>query len=167
MSLTYREVAEILKVIDASNCDEVVLEIAGTRLVVRRSISGASGHEQNAMPSAVTMPPALAPAPHATSTTAPAAPIKSRAAAADATSPGAHEVRAPMVGTFYRRPSPQEATFVDVGQSVTKGQALCLIEVMKLFTTIEAKVAGTIEAILPEDGAFVEFDQLLFLIRPS
>jgi acetyl-CoA carboxylase biotin carboxyl carrier protein len=165
VSLTYREVAEILKVIDASNCDEVVLEIAGTRLVVRRSISGASGHEQNAMPSPIATVPA--PAPHATSTTAPAAPIKGSAVAADTTSPGAHEVRAPMVGTFYRRPSPQEAIFVDVGQNVTKGQALCLIEVMKLFTTIEATVAGTIEAILPEDGALVEFDQLLFLIRPS
>lgn len=72
-----------------------------------------------------------------------------------------------MVGTFYRRPSPQEAIFVDVGQNVTKGQALCLIEVMKLFTTMEATIPGTIEAILPEDGALVEFDQVLFLIRPS
>jgi acetyl-CoA carboxylase biotin carboxyl carrier protein len=165
VSLTYREVAEILKVIDASNCDEIVLEIAGTRLVVRRSTSGASGHDQHTMPSAVTT--ALAPVSHATSTTAQATPIKSGAVAADETFPGAHEVRAPMVGMFYRRPSPQEAIFVDVGQKVTKGQALCLIEVMKLFTTIEAAIAGTIEAILPEDGALVEFDQLLFLVKPS
>jgi acetyl-CoA carboxylase biotin carboxyl carrier protein len=163
VSLTYREVAEILKVIDSSNCDEVVLEIGGTRLVVRRSTAGASSHE--AMPSAVMT--ALAPAPRATPPTAPATPIMNRAVAADATFPGAHEVRAPMVGTFYRRPSPQEAQFVEVGQTVAIGQALCLIEVMKLFTTIEATAAGTMEAILPEDGALVEFDQLLFLIRPS
>lgn len=166
VSLTYREVAEILKVIDASNCDEVVLEIGGTQLVVRRSTSGESRHDNNAMPSAVTTAPASVPA-HGASPTAPVAAIKNRAVVADATSPGAHEVRAPMVGTFYRRPSPQEAIFVDVGQTVTKGQALCLIEVMKLFTTIEASVAGTVEAILPEDGALVEFDQLLLLIRPS
>lgn len=165
MSLTYREVAEILKVIDASNCDEVVLEIGGTRLVVRRSTSGASGHDLNAMPLAV--PTALTPAPPAAPPVAPDPPVKSRATVADAMLPGAHEVRAPMVGTFYRRPSPQEAIFVDVGQTVAKGQALCLIEVMKLFTTIEATTAGTVEAILPEDGALVEFDQLLFLIRPS
>ena len=165
VSLTYREVAEILKVIDASNCDEVVLEIGGTRLVVRRSISGASGHDQSAVPSAA--PTALAPLSHATPPMAPPPPVESRAATADGTFPGAHEVRAPMVGTFYRRPSPQEPIFVGVGQIVTKGQALCLIEVMKLFTTIETTTAGTIEAILPEDGALVEFDQLLFLIRPS
>lgn len=72
-----------------------------------------------------------------------------------------------MVGTFYRRPSPQESQFVEIGQTIAKGQALCLIEVMKLFTTIEASIAGTVDAILPEDGALVEFDQLLFLIRPS
>lgn len=166
VSLTYREVAEILKVIDASNCDEVVLEIGGTRLVVRRSTSDASRHDDNAMPSALTTTPAAVLA-HAASPTAPGAAMKKRAVAPDATSPGTHEVRAPMVGTFYRRPSPQEAIFVDVGQTVAKGQALCLIEVMKLFTTIEASVAGTVEAILPEDGALVEFDQLLFLIRPS
>lgn len=72
-----------------------------------------------------------------------------------------------MVGTFYRRPSPQEAVFVEIGQTVQKGQPLCLIEVMKLFTTIEAEVAGTVEAIVPDDGALVEFDQLLFRIKPS
>lgn len=160
VGLTYREVAEILKVVDASNCDELVLEIEGTRLVVRRSASDAHSLGETATlpvsaPAPITPPPALA-------TT-----IKSSAVAASAGSPGAHEVRAPMVGTFYRRPSPQEAIFVDVGQTVTKGQALCLIEVMKLFTTIEATLSGTIESILPEDGTLVEFDQLLFLIRPT
>ncbi len=76
-------------------------------------------------------------------------------------------MRAPMVGTFYRRPSPQEPVFVEVGQKVSKGQPLCLIEVMKLFTTIEAPVAGTVEAIVADDGALVEFDQLLFHVRPA
>jgi acetyl-CoA carboxylase biotin carboxyl carrier protein len=165
MSLTYREVAELLKVIDASDCDEVVLEIAGTRLVVRRSTSSASGNGPNAMSSAAaTAPP---PAPRAAPPTMPVTPVTSRASAPGATYPGAHEVRAPMVGTFYRRPSPQESQFVEIGQTIVKGQALCLIEVMKLFTTIEASIAGTVDAILPEDGALVEFDQLLFLIRPS
>jgi biotin carboxyl carrier protein len=72
-----------------------------------------------------------------------------------------------MVGTFHRRPSPQGAVFVEIGQTVQKGQPLCLIEVMKLFTTIEAEAAGTIEAIVPDDGALVEFDQLLFRLKPA
>lgn len=168
MGLTYREVAEILKVVDASNCDEVILEIEGTRLVVRRSASGAAGDGIVATPGAQSAPPvSIARAAPAPAQLAAAATAKSSAIAASASAPGAHEVRAPMVGTFYRRPSPQESQYVDVGQAVAKGQALCLIEVMKLFTTIEATTAGTVEAILPEDGALVEFDQLLFLIRPS
>jgi acetyl-CoA carboxylase biotin carboxyl carrier protein len=162
VGLTYKEVAEILKVVDASNCDEVVLEIEGTRLVVRRSSSGAAAHCEAVMPTVQNPAPAsVAPAP------APVKPNRSATTAASAGTPGANEVRAPMVGTFYRRPSPQEPHFVEVGQSVAKGQALCLIEVMKLFTTIEATAAGTVEAILAEDGALVEFDQLLFVIRPS
>jgi biotin carboxyl carrier protein len=72
-----------------------------------------------------------------------------------------------MVGTFYRRPSPQDPVFVEAGQSVMKGQPLCLIEVMKLFTTIEAPTTGIVDAILPEDGSLVEFDQLLFRLRPG
>src|SRR5206468_3009959 len=69
-------------------------------------------------------------------------------------------VRAPMVGSFYRRPSPQDKPFVEVGQRVNKGDPLCLIEVMKLYTTIEAPTEGVIEAIPTDDGSAVEFDQL-------
>ena len=72
-----------------------------------------------------------------------------------------------MVGTFYRRPSPDETPFVEVGARVEAGDPVCLIEVMKLYTTIEVPAAGTIEAIQAEDAALVEFDQLLFLIRPD
>lgn len=173
MGLTYQEVTEILKVVDASGCDEVVLEIDGTRLVVRRSLAGASAnHIATPAPAALTTtaaspaPAALPPPPSLP--LAAAVPTASNGSAAPAAAAaGTIELRAPMVGTFYRRPSPQEPVFVEAGQRVTKGQPLCLIEVMKLFTTIEAPTAGTLDAILPEDGSLVEFDQLLFRLRPA
>lgn len=172
MGLTYQEVTEILKVVDASGCDEVVLEMDGTRLVVRRSLAGApAANVVTPAPAALTTaaastaPAALPPPSTPPAAAVPTAPNGSSAPAAAAA--GTIELRAPMVGTFYRRPSPQEPVFVETGQRVTKGQPLCLIEVMKLFTTIEAPTAGTVDAILPEDGSLVEFDQLLFRLRPA
>ncbi|MBR6178111.1 MAG: acetyl-CoA carboxylase biotin carboxyl carrier protein [Bacteroidales bacterium] len=75
-------------------------------------------------------------------------------------------VKAPMVGTFYRRPSPDKPIYVNVGDEVSKGQVLCIIEAMKLFNEIESEVSGKIAKILVEEGTPVEFDQPLFLIEP-
>ena len=80
------------------------------------------------------------------------------------TAPSGHHVKSPMVGTFYSKPSPEEPPFVIVGQEVKKGDTLCLIEVMKLFTAVECTADGTVEMIFAEDGALVEFDQPLFSI---
>ena len=157
--LTFKEVAEILKLIDASECEEVILELEGTRLVVRRN-SGGGASVQSAAPARAEA--ASAPASTGNIQAAPAAPASGAAPSAE---PGTTDVRAPMVGTFYRRPSPDEAVFVEEGATVKKGQPLCLIEVMKLFTTIEAPADGTVVAIAPEDGALVEYNQLLFQIR--
>jgi biotin carboxyl carrier protein len=70
-----------------------------------------------------------------------------------------------MTGTFYCRPSPDEAPYVNEGEKVSSGDTLCLIEVMKLYTTIEATADGIVDSILAEDGKLVEFDQPLFVIR--
>jgi acetyl-CoA carboxylase biotin carboxyl carrier protein len=75
-----------------------------------------------------------------------------------------HLVKSPMVGTFYRSPSPSSPAFVEVGQSVKKGDVICIIEAMKMMNQIEADKSGVIEAILSEDGQAVEFDQALFTI---
>ncbi|MDD9918418.1 MAG: acetyl-CoA carboxylase biotin carboxyl carrier protein, partial [Rhodospirillaceae bacterium] len=77
------------------------------------------------------------------------------------------EVRAPMVGTFYRKPSPADPVFVETGQAVKKGDPLCLIEVMKLYTTIEAPIGGTVKAIGANDAELVAHDQVLFVIEPA
>ncbi len=91
----------------------------------------------------------------------PAAP----AAPAPAPEPKGHALKSPMVGTFYRAPSPGSPSFVEVGQSVTKGQTLCIIEAMKLLNEIESDVSGTVKAILVENGQPVEYGQPLFLIE--
>ena len=95
---------------------------------------------------------------------APAAGAEAPAAPAPA-EPKGHALKSPMVGTFYRAPSPGAPSFVEVGQTVSKGQTLCIIEAMKLLNEIESDVAGTVKAILVENGQPVEYGQPLFLIE--
>jgi acetyl-CoA carboxylase biotin carboxyl carrier protein len=79
--------------------------------------------------------------------------------------PKGHQLKSPMVGTFYRAPSPGAPSFVEIGQSVTKGQTICIIEAMKLLNEIESDVSGSIKAILVENGQPVEYGQPLFVIE--
>ena len=116
--------------------------------------------------------PAVAPAAiqYAAAPVAPvAAPAAAPAAAAPAEAPAAevsgHQVRSPMVGTFYRSPSPEAKAFVEVGQAVKVGDALCIVEAMKMMNRIEADKAGVVKAILVNDGEAVEFDQPLIVIE--
>jgi acetyl-CoA carboxylase biotin carboxyl carrier protein len=78
--------------------------------------------------------------------------------------PAGHQLKSPMVGTFYRAPSPGAPSFVEVGQAVTKGQTLCIIEAMKLLNEIESDASGTVKAVLVENGQPVEYGQALFVI---
>ena len=167
MALSYREVAEILKIIDASACDELILELEGTKLVVRRGETG----NRDAGTGMAGDPPSISSdsVPSTTGTTAAPAsapPVPKQAAAEERREDGLVEMRAPMVGTFYRAPSPAEPPFVKIGDEVQMGDPLCVIEVMKLFTTIEAQHAGRIAVIGAENAALVEYDQLLFVIEP-
>ena len=93
---------------------------------------------------------------------APAAPVQAAPAAPAA--PAGHVVKAPMVGTFYRAPNPGAAPFVEVGQSVKEGDAVCIIEAMKLLNEIEADKTGVIKEVLVENGEPVEYGQPLFVI---
>ena len=77
------------------------------------------------------------------------------------------EIKSPIIGTFYRKPSPDKPSFVEVGDSISEGSVLCVIEAMKLFNEIESDFSGTIVKVLVEDSTPVEFDQPLFLIDPS
>ena len=158
MSLTYDEIAEIIKLIDSSSCDELIVETGDIKLVVRRNGASAGAAAEYVERGSAPV------------TVSPTAPRKARAAApkvAAAAAAGQIEVAAPMVGTFYRAPNPEARAFVDVGDVVGVGDALCLIEVMKLFTTINAEVAGRIVQIGAENGELVEYGRTLFVIEPS
>ncbi|MBI3699793.1 MAG: acetyl-CoA carboxylase biotin carboxyl carrier protein [Afipia sp.] len=163
MSLRFEEIAEILKIIDSSSCDELVVEASGMKLVVRRN--GVTGRAEFSNE----RPLFASPAPPATSAAAvvhPAAPPL-RAGAPVAAAPGQMEVNAPMVGTFYRAPSPDAAPFVEIGSTVAKGQPLCVIEVMKLFTTINSEAAGRVVQIGANNGELVEYGQMIFVVEPT
>ncbi|HKJ75658.1 MAG TPA: acetyl-CoA carboxylase biotin carboxyl carrier protein [Gammaproteobacteria bacterium] len=105
-----------------------------------------------------------APAPIAAAPAAPPAPAAAPAAEEPAPEPTGHQVTSPMVGTFYRAPSPGASPFVEVGQSVQEGDTLCIIEAMKLLNQIEADRGGVIKEILVENGQPVEFGEPLFVI---
>jgi acetyl-CoA carboxylase biotin carboxyl carrier protein len=111
---------------------------------------------------AVVVAPAAAPA----AVPSPAAAIAAAAAASEAAAPAVegHVVKAPMVGTFYRSPSPDAKAFVEVGHAVKEGDVICIIEAMKLMNEIDSDAAGTVKAILVENGQPVEYGQPLFIL---
>jgi acetyl-CoA carboxylase biotin carboxyl carrier protein len=156
VALSYKEIAEIIKIIDASNCEELIVELPDAKIVVRRgSRAGESARASVALPGQGQIPG-----------TPPAAP-QAKAAAGAPRSDGKIEVRSPMVGTFYRTPAPNAPAFVEVGSTVKPGDPICLIEVMKLFTTLTAEHEGRIADILVGHGEGVQYDQVLFLIEPA
>ena len=165
MPLSYSEVAEIVKIIDSSKCDEVSLELEGTRILIRRRGAGALETTTHGPAEAsVETPTSSPPDARARAASAPAPPTSTEGLTT-AAAPDVGTVCSPMVGTFYTRPSPEEPEFVTVGTNVDVGTPLCIIEVMKLFTTIEATQAGTIRAVLAESGQMVEYGQPLFVIE--
>ena len=162
MSLSYADVGEILKMIDSSSCAEVVLEIDGIKMIVRRGEQGASIPEVSAASGSGQSDFGTPTGNEVASLIPPQSANKSDAGKAVAEN--GDIVKSPMVGTFYSKPTPEDPPFVAVGRKVKKGDTLCLIEVMKLFTTVECTTNGTVETIFAEDGALVEFDQPLFLV---
>ncbi|MEP6865054.1 MAG: acetyl-CoA carboxylase biotin carboxyl carrier protein [Deltaproteobacteria bacterium] len=145
----------------AHNLSELIVDTKETTLTIRRG--GGGGAMTMAMPMPQMMSPMAMPQmqmPH--SAHAPAA--ASGAPAAAASDDKSHIVTSPFVGTFYRKPNPDSANYVSLGDKVDKGQALCIVEAMKLMNEIEADAAGTITGILVEDGTSVEYGQPLFKI---
>ena len=160
MSLTNSEVLEILKLIDESEYDDVRLEIGDVKIHVRKR-----GGEDDATAAQATVaespPPSVAPPAPLPASPIPA-PVSSPPLGADVVA-----VRAPMLGTFYRAPAPGEKPFVEVGSAVSAADTVCLVEVMKLFNSVKAGIAGTVTSVLVENGAMVEYDEVLITIKPS
>ena len=160
-----RKIKKLIDLLEESNLAEI--EIKEGEESVRLARVPRGGYMQAAAPMVqhVAAPAPAAPAP------APVMPMHSPSEAATGGShkphadlPPGHVVRAPMVGTFYTSPSPDQPAFVSVGQTVKAGETLAIIEAMKMFNPIEADVSGTILAVLTESGSPVEFDQPLFVI---
>jgi acetyl-CoA carboxylase biotin carboxyl carrier protein len=152
--LDLRDVKRLAHLMDVHGLAELELEDVGRRVHLRKG-GVADGRGVIHVPMAA----APMPAPSAAAPAAPAAP------SAPAAAKGI-EIRSPMVGTFYRSPSPEAAPFAEVGDAVRNGSVVCIIEAMKVMNEIKSEVEGEILAVLAQNGEAVEFDQPLFLVRP-
>jgi acetyl-CoA carboxylase biotin carboxyl carrier protein len=154
-----KEIKELIDFISHSNFVEFELEREGFKIKLVKADSRAAAPAPVAIPVAVPHPGSAASLPAA----APVAVPPPAAAAGSAL----HEVKSPLVGTFYRSPSPEAPPFTEVGRTVKTGQVLCIVEAMKLMNEIDSDADGVIEEVLVSNGQPVEYGEVLFRIRPG
>jgi acetyl-CoA carboxylase biotin carboxyl carrier protein len=156
MSLTAKDVAEILRLLESSSFDSLSLEMNGVKLNLQRGSATASRE--------ATAPPATLPQPREVQPqAAQPAPRKVRAPSEE----GLRDVPSPLLGVFYRAPKPGEPPFVEIGAKVEEDTVIGIIEVMKLMNSVRAGVKGQIAEILADNGALVEYSETLMRVRPS
>jgi acetyl-CoA carboxylase biotin carboxyl carrier protein len=153
--IDYEELKKLINLLEEKNLTQFELEVEGFKIKLSRNVSVA-------VPSPTAFIPAM---PTATPATAAAGNDQPGATPAAAEDKSIHYITSPMVGTFYRAPSPTSPPFVDIGDTVKKGQTLCIIEAMKLMNEIESDVSGVVVDILVENGKPVEYGQKLFAIK--
>lgn len=162
-----RDIQNLIKFVAKSGATEVKLEMEDVKITIKTTL----GHDGEPTAYVQNMPfPAAMPQMGMTQPMMPAqAPAQTSAPAAASAEDNSKyiTVKSPIIGTFYRKPSPDKPVFVEVGSSVNKGDVLCVIEAMKLFNEIESEFSGKIVKVLVDDASPVEFDQPLFLIDPS
>ena len=156
-----KEIQNLIKFVANSGVAEVKLEMDDVKITIRTTLEGnvtETTYVQQ-MPAQATLPQAAAPQQIAPVAAAPEVTVVENA----------HyiTIKSPIIGTFYRKPSPDKPMFVEVGKTISKGDVLCVIEAMKLFNEIESEISGKIVKILVDDTSPVEFDQPLFLVDPS
>lgn len=163
-----KEIQELIKFVAKSGATEVNLEIDNVKISIK------SPAKKGAVPETTIIqqiPVAQSPAavmPTAAPAAAPATPAADAPAKSEPSDDDKYiTVKSPMIGTFYRKPSPDKDTFVNVGDSIKSGDVLCVIEAMKLFNEIESELSGKIVKVLVDDSTPVEYDQPLFLVDPS
>jgi len=153
MDLSY--VKKLVKLLSESDVDEVEIEEEGKRIrVAKHARNPAAGSQNGAMPTVMVPAPQLAPAQQTQAAPASAVPETAKH----------HEIKSPIVGTFYKSPAPDAAPFVEVGTLIQPGTVLCIVEAMKLMNEIEADVTGKIVKVMVENGQPVEYGQTLFLV---
>lgn len=149
-----RKIKKLIELLEESDVEELEIQEGDDSVRISRRREQAAGTQYISHMPAPAHYAAPAPAPAEAPAAAPAAPAE----------PTGHTVKSPMVGTFYRAPSPTAASFVEVGQTVNKGDVICIVEAMKMMNQIESDKAGTVTEILVENGQPVEFDQPLVVI---
>lgn len=154
MTLTAKDVAEIMRLLEQSSFESLSLEIDGVKLNLQRASSVAPLQAPPAASAARTEP---RPPPVTSGPPKPKPPSE----------PGLYEITCPLLGIFYRAPKPGELPFIDVGSRVSEDTVVGIVEVMKLMNSVHAGVTGTVVEILAENGALVEFGEILMRVRPG
>jgi acetyl-CoA carboxylase biotin carboxyl carrier protein len=164
--MDFKQIQELIKMINDSNIGEVTIEQKDFKITVRQKeeqitqVVAASGPmNYGQLPQ---LQQALPQASSGGAERSPSAPAPAAAAPSNTVT-----IKSPMIGTFYRRPSPDKPIFVEPGDEVSPGKVVCIIEAMKLFNEIESEVKGKIVKVLVEDSSPVEYDQPLFLVEPA
>ena len=162
-------ITKLIELVAKSQVDEIEIEEDGKKIRIAKTPQAVGATQATvfnvaqpaaqiiAPPQALALPAPLAQTPVQVSQSAPTISAPSKL----------HEVKCPIVGTFYRAPSPESAPFVQIGATIQKGGALCIVEAMKLMNEIESDITGKIVQIMVENGQPVEYDQVLFLIEPA
>jgi acetyl-CoA carboxylase biotin carboxyl carrier protein len=165
--MNLKEIQQLVEIINTSDLDEVIIEEGDKKITLRRTTTKAAQVYQP-MPVLQAVQPvaqrAASPEMQAVSPAAP--PAGKQDTAVESPAGNLIEIRSPIVGTFYRSPSPDSPAFINVNDTIRTGDVLCIIEAMKLMNEIEAEVSGTVVEILVENGQPVEYDQVLFRIKP-
>ncbi len=164
--MEFKQIQELIKAINKSNISELTVEEGEFKITIKQAQSTETSFV--AVQAPMQMPQMMhqpAPQQHIAAPQPAAAP-QAAPAATEAPADNAITVKSPMIGTFYRSPSPDKPTFVNVGDEIKQGQVLCIIEAMKLFNEIESEVSGRVVKVLADDASPVEYDQPLFLVEP-
>ena len=155
-----KDIQNLIKFVAKSGASEVKLETEDVKITIKTG-----GDDRTETQTFVQQIPMGAPIAQAPQPAAEAAPVQP--AASEDEDSKYITIKSPIIGTLYRKPSPDKPVFVEVGQSIKEGDVLCVIEAMKLFNEIESEVSGKIVKVLVDDSSPVEFDQPLFLVDPS
>ena len=162
--MDFKQIQELIKIINKSNIGELSIEEKDFKITIKQ--------KEDAVQTVVAAPaaPVYAAAPVALSAAQPAATAPAASASSAPAPPKADNlitIKSPMIGTFYRKSSPDKPYFVEVGDEVAPGKTVCIIEAMKLFNESESEVSGKVVKVLVDDASPVEYDQPLFLVEPA
>jgi acetyl-CoA carboxylase biotin carboxyl carrier protein len=166
--MDFKQIQELIKMINKSNIGELTIEQKDFRVTIRQKEEQVTQVVAAPMQQAPVYAAPPSQAAFASQQPAAAGPAADKPAkAAEPAASNLVTIKSPMIGTFYRRPTPDKANFCEVGDEVSPGKVVCIIEAMKLFNEIEAEISGKIVKVLAEDASPVEYDQPLFLVEPA